>query len=84
MNYSPDGEGLFAGQSGYGYLSIEKFVTTCQAVNAGTVKIADLNHRLPTGQSTLLSTAILEAGRRSLDEHRGIFIERTGGAWSLK
>lgn len=103
MQYSPDGEGLFAGQHGYGYISIEKFVTTvrcslvrpggavsdhldvqCQAVNAGTVNLADLDARLPTIYSTIVSTAILEAGRISLNEKRSIGIIKDGDAWSLQ
>ncbi|KAL8276314.1 hypothetical protein RQP46_011280 [Phenoliferia psychrophenolica] len=84
MQYSPDSEGLFAGQHGYGYISIEKFVETCQKVNAGTVKLADLDARLPTIKNTICSTAILEAGRRSLDEKRSVGIERSAdGGWKL-
>ncbi|KAK4699528.1 D-galacturonate reductase, partial [Phenoliferia sp. Uapishka_3] len=84
MNYSPDGEGVFAGQHGYGYTSIEKFVETCGKVNAGTVKLADLDRRLPTIKNTICSTAILEAGRRSLDEKRTVGIENSAeGRWKL-
>ena len=62
--------GFFAGQSGYGYVSFEKFVRACQEVNAGK-KLDDMQ-ALPTIDKTVLCTAILEAGRRSLD---------TKGAW---
>ncbi|KAI5481380.1 dehydrogenase [Pseudohyphozyma bogoriensis] len=84
MNYSPDGEGLFAGQQGYGYVSLEKFITTVQGINAGKIKVSDLNSRLPTGQNTIATTAILEAGRRSLDEKRSIVIKKSGDSWSLE
>lgn len=70
MKYTPDDEGFFAGQSGYGYVSFEKFVRACQEVNAG--KTLDDMQALPTIDKTVLCTAILEAGRRSLD---------TKGAW---
>ena len=103
MNSAPDGEGLFAGQHGYGCrssipfvkvghrshsfladTSIEKFVETCQKVNAGNVKLADLDSRLPTIKNTITSTAILEAGRRSLDETRTVGIKQTQeGGWKL-
>jgi len=48
------------------------------------VKLADLDARLPTAKSTILSTAILEAGRISLDEKRAVIIEKNGDDWSLK
>ncbi|KAM0753294.1 NAD(P)-binding protein [Meredithblackwellia eburnea MCA 4105] len=84
MQYSPDGEGLFAGQHGYGYVSIEKFVETCQLVNEGQVDLRELDARLPTIRNTVASTAILEAGRRSLDERRTVLIEKNGDEWELK
>ena len=69
MRYAPDEEGNFAGQSGYGYVSFEKFVDYATKVNAGTLKVEDVDRLgLPTISNTVLTTAILEAGRRSLDE----------------
>lgn len=69
MRYAPDEEGNFAGQSGYGYVSLEKFVDGVTAVNEGRLKPEDLDARgLPTLRNTVLTTAILEAGRRSLDD----------------
>lgn len=59
-------------------------LTQCQAVNAGTVQLADLDARLPTIYSTIVSTAILEAGRISLDEKRSVGIVKNGDAWSLQ
>jgi D-galacturonate reductase len=69
MRYAPDEEGNFNGQSGYGYVSFEKFIDGVTAVNEGRVSLEQLDKRgLPTLRNTVLTTAILEAGRRSLDE----------------
>lgn len=69
MRYAPDEEGNFNGQSGYGYVSFEKFIDGVTAVNEGRVSLAELDKRgLPTLRNTILTTAILEAGRRSLDD----------------
>ncbi|OAP57510.1 hypothetical protein AYL99_08248 [Fonsecaea erecta] len=69
MRYAPDEEGNFNGQSGYGYVSFEKFIDGVTAVNEGRVTLDQLDKRgLPTLRNTVLTTAILEAGRRSLDE----------------
>ncbi|EFX02472.1 rossmann fold protein [Grosmannia clavigera kw1407] len=84
MRYAPDEDGNFAGQTGYGYISFEKFVDGCRAVNDGTVKPADLDAKgLPTLANTIATTAILEAGRRSIDEKREVRIESDGGVWKL-
>ncbi|KAI0801698.1 hypothetical protein GGR55DRAFT_667576 [Xylaria sp. FL0064] len=84
MKYAPDEEGNFNGQSGYGYVSFEKFVDGCRAINSGSLKPADLDARgLPTLNNTIATTAILEAGRRSIDENREIKIEITDGVWKL-
>ncbi|EXJ64400.1 oxidoreductase [Cladophialophora yegresii CBS 114405] len=69
MRYAPDEEGNFNGQSGYGYVSFEKFIDGVTAVNDGRLTVEQLDKRgLPTLRNTVLTTAILEAGRRSLDE----------------
>jgi len=69
MRYAPDEEGNFAGQAGYGYVSFEKFVDYATKVNSGKLKLEDIDRLgLPTIGNTVLTTAILEAGRRSLDE----------------
>ena len=54
FRYTPDANGHFAGQSSYGYQSIADF-------------ILGKRENLATIQSTRETTAILEAGRRSLD-----------------
>lgn len=76
MRYAPDEEGNFAGQAGYGYVSFEKFVNAVAQINAKQITVEDVDKRgLPTLGNTVLTTAILEAGRRSLDENgRGVEI----------
>ncbi|KOS21295.1 Uncharacterized protein ESCO_006699 [Escovopsis weberi] len=75
MRYAPDEDGNFNGKTGYGYISIEKFVDGCAAVNEGRMKPSDLDQKgLPTLRNTIATTAILEAGRRSIDEGREIRI----------
>ncbi|KAK3684792.1 hypothetical protein B0T22DRAFT_442025 [Podospora appendiculata] len=84
MRYAPDEDGNFNGQTGYGYISMEKFVDGCRAVNSGALKPKDLDAKgLPTLRNTIATTAILEAGRRSIDENREIKIESADGVWKL-
>jgi D-galacturonate reductase len=85
MKYAPDENGNFAGQSGYGYVSFEKFVDAVTNLKEGKVTLDDLDSKdLPTLKNTLATTAILEAGRRSLDEKRTIEILEENGVWRLK
>ena len=67
MKYTPDAQGYFSGQSGYGYRSIEAFVDAVEQVRTGLATPADFRGGLATVDDTVLVTAILEAGRRSLD-----------------
>jgi len=85
MRYAPDEEGNFGGQGGYGYVSFEKFVDGCRLVNeGGSEKLKVLDGRgLPTLGNTVATTAILEAGRRALDEGREIGIKEVEGVWEL-
>ncbi|MDF1712939.1 MAG: Gfo/Idh/MocA family oxidoreductase [Akkermansiaceae bacterium] len=57
FRYTPDANGHFAGQSSYGYQSIADF-------------ILGKRENLATIETTRNTTAILEAGRRSLDTGR--------------
>lgn len=86
MRYAPDEEGNFAGQSGYGYVSFEKFVDNVRRINDGSISVEDVDGKgLPTLGNTILTTAILEAGRRSLDEGgRSIEILGEGEQTQLK
>lgn len=61
-------DGTFAGQNGYGYRSFSAFVEACRAVNAGSCTIDSFDRSLPTISTTVGGTAVLEAGRRSLDD----------------
>jgi len=84
MKYAPDEEGNFNGQGGYGYVSFEKFVDGVRGLKAGKVTLDELDGRgLPTLRNCLGTTAILEAGRRSLDEGRSVGISEVEGVWSL-
>ncbi|KAI9733498.1 MAG: hypothetical protein M1818_007246 [Claussenomyces sp. TS43310] len=84
MRYAPDEEGNFAGQTGYGYISFEKFVDSIQACQDGRATLEQLDARgLPTLRNTIATTAILEAGRRSLDENREVGIVEKNGSWRL-
>ena len=67
MKYTPDANGQFAGQSGYGYRSIEAFVDAVRDIRNGASP-KDFDGELATVRDTALVTAILEAGRRSLDD----------------
>ena len=85
MKYAPDESGNFAGQGGYGYISFEKFVDAVTELKDGKVTLDDLDKRgLPTLKNTIATGAILEAGRRSLDEKRPIEIVGDNGQWALK
>ncbi|KAI9045471.1 Gfo/Idh/MocA family protein [Aspergillus affinis] len=85
MRYAPDDEGNFAGQTGYGYISFEKFIDAVTAVNEGRVTLDQLDARpLPTLKNTIATTAILQAGRVSLDEKRSVEIVSENGQWALK
>ncbi|KAI6890052.1 D-galacturonic acid reductase-like protein [Hortaea werneckii] len=85
MKYAPDEEGNFAGQGGYGYVSFEKFVDAIQALKEGRATLDDLDKRgLPTLKNTIATGAILEAGRRSLDEGRPVDVVEKDGQWALK
>lgn len=86
MKYTPSDSGHFDGQHGYGYISIAKFVDWARALNAGEVASPAVYDQqdLPTIKNTVLTTAILEAGRRSLDEKRPIDIQKdAAGKWTL-
>jgi len=67
MKYTPT-NGKFSGQGSYGVKSFENFIDACLAINAGSNKPGDYDDgSLATVHTTMQGTAILEAGRRSLD-----------------
>ena len=69
MKYTPDANGHFAGQQGYGYRSIEAFVQAAVSIANRQTSVRDFRERLATIHDTLAVTAILAAGRRSLDNN---------------
>jgi len=66
MKYTPT-DGKFSGQLGYGYRSIAEFVKAAREIQAGTKTAEDFDTSLATIHTTAQTTAILEAGRLSLD-----------------
>ena len=81
MKYTPSRNGKFAGQSGYGYRSFEMFILGVQNIKKGDNTPLDFNDdnensdsSLATIHCTYRTTAILEAGRMSLDNNRTIKI----------
>lgn len=67
--YTPDANGYFAGQTGYGYISIASFIDAAASINSGSKSIAyfEQEGQLALASKTLAVTAILQAGRLSLD-----------------
>ena len=59
--------GEFAGQRTYGYLSFEAFILAATKCTSGDATPETFDGALPTLSTTAGATAILEAGRRSLD-----------------
>jgi D-galacturonate reductase len=71
MSYVPRA-GRFDGQTSYGYRSIEAFVDAARALRDGEATRGALRDVLATAEGTRQVTAILEAGRLSLD--RGTWV----------
>lgn len=74
MKYTPR-NGNFVGQEGYGYKSIETFIRSVNALNKDNTLLKSFNAELPTIENTFNVTAILEAGRKSLDKKSIIFLK---------
>lgn len=67
MKFTPT-NGYFSGQQGYGVRSIENFIDACAACNNSTAKPQEFDDgSIATVHTTFQGTAILEAGRISLD-----------------
>ena len=73
MKYTPT-DGKFSGQNGYGYRSFSLFVDAVSRINSSAASINDFEHSLASIATTYRTTAILEAGRRSLDEKKSVAI----------
>lgn len=67
MKYAPNAQGEFGGQQGYGYRSIEAFVQAVASINNEGLTPEDVRGDLAVIDDVVGVTAILEAGRRSLD-----------------
>ena len=84
MKYSPDADGYFSGQNGYGYRSIELFIRAADEIRRGLAEPSSFNDKLATAEDTLWVTAILQAGRMSLDHGgKSVAIESTEGQLRL-
>ena len=59
--------GYFSGQHGYGYRSFEAFIDAVADLNAKKINVDTCDMKLATIGSTFQETAVLEAGRISLD-----------------
>lgn len=64
MKYTTDEEGNFNGQTGYGYISFERFVDAVTALEERRVTLEELDARWsPMVKNTIATTAILEGGK---------------------
>ena len=66
MRYTPS-DGKFVGQDCYGYRSIERFIDAAVSINGDQTDPETFDATLPTVAQTLQTTAILQAGRLSLN-----------------
>jgi D-galacturonate reductase len=73
MKFTPT-DGKFSGQNGYGYRSFEDFIDACAKVNADKASPSDFDHKLASIATTYRTSAILDAGRKSLDNNKTIKI----------
>eukprot|EP01038_Epipyxis_sp_PR26KG_P007648 gene7648-10409_t len=73
MKYTPS-DGKFSGQNGYGYRSFEMFIDAVSSINRGESTVSSYHDSLASIASTYRTTAILEAGRVSLDSNRSVEI----------
>lgn len=67
MKYTPDEQGNFNGQLGYGYRSFDSFIDAVDQIQSKTQTTESFDSQLPTLTTTSTLTAILQAGRLSLD-----------------
>jgi D-galacturonate reductase len=73
MKYTPT-DGKFSGQQGYGYRSFEAFIDAVNEIRSGAAVPSDFHGKLATLDKCFRTTAILEAGRLSLDSNRTVKI----------
>jgi len=67
FKYTPDDRGCFDGRHCYGYVTFEKFVEAACDVRDGRCLPSEFSQILPTFDATVMVTAILDAGRLSLE-----------------
>jgi len=59
------------------------FVDACADINSGAAKVSDFDHTLASIATTYRTTAILEAGRLSLDNNATVEIQYDSTALPL-
>ncbi|OAJ43769.1 hypothetical protein BDEG_27091 [Batrachochytrium dendrobatidis JEL423] len=69
MRYTPDARGYYGGQQGYGHQSIEAWADACLKIKNGDASPQDYTGVLPTIGDTVMVTAVLEAGFKSLQNN---------------
>ncbi|KXZ54719.1 hypothetical protein GPECTOR_4g787 [Gonium pectorale] len=76
MRYTPDSRRRFAGQAGYGFVSIARFLEAAAGLNGGRTRLEELRAEgeLALLSDTAIVTAILHAGRMSLDHGAAVRI----------
>jgi len=82
MKYTPS-NGYFSGQTGYGYRSFEEFIDAVRKIEDGSATVESFDSSLATIGTTYLTTAILEAGRLSLDSNKSVEIIYDGKTGSI-
>ena len=67
IRYTPDDKGHYVGHGCYSHRSIEEWADACVKVNEGKITREEAERLIPTIETSAVVTAILEAGRKSLD-----------------
>ena len=76
FKYTQDRDGRFAGSGCYGYLSFEHFIRAATRVNEGEpLAVARRSIVSVDSDASMFTTAILEAGKKSLQEKRPVQIQ---------
>jgi D-galacturonate reductase len=68
ISFCLDHRGHFAGQQGYGYVSIETFVQNVIGISEGGITLTQAEEDLASIRTTVGVTAILDAGRKSIND----------------
>ena len=85
MSYANDDEERrFNSRTRYGYINFERFVDAVTTFKYKDVTLEELDAGgLPTLKNTIATTAMLEAGGRSLDDGGGMKIVESAKGWEI-